>query len=815
MIQKLKQNWPILALAFAILIAFYPSILLGKIPLNGNQIVGFFSPWVYQKQAGYPAGVPFKPSIPDQLRIYYPYMQLTRQSYRLGQIPLWNPYNFAGNPHMAEWQSGAFYPLHIFLPLLPLALYWTIYQMLGLFLAGLFTYLYLRQLRLSQLASLFGGLTFSLSTFMFTWNTEVIPAPHSILWLPAMLLLVDKFLVKRQWRYWLMLIGSGVLSILSGYWQTTFYVLVVVGLYMLVRSLLVFPEGVKQKASSKLVLLLLLVFPAIAGLTAFHLLPTLELYQRSSRPTLNASPEIIADHKNFLLRTHQLATLLAPDFFGHPTTRNHFSYSRGFYYERALFVGVVPLMLLPLISLIKKNRSKKLLWFFAGLTIFAGSFAFDLPHSRWVFDAKIPLLSTGIANRILFIPAFFLSILAAFALQAWLKANAKNRRHQTIKTLFIGGLIFAILWLFLWQIAPILPFDPKSFPINWFNIARRNSIISTGVFLAAVVILLLGIWKKRFLAASALLLIAGSSLQNLYQFQKFTPFSEPRFTYPSHPAIKFLQDNAGINRYLGYNGVFLNYNFATYLNLFTVEGYDSLNDMRRSQLLFAAQENGKITNLLPRSVDVALSRNLTDDNVLRLMQLAGIKYLVDHPEFPDSLNKSSQPTLPEGKQKLVFTNDDWKIYEYTDAFPRAFLVGDYRVETDDQKTADFIFSPEINLRETVILAQEPEIGELKRDTSATVEVISYTPNKILFHTQSATSQILFLSDTYYPGWKAEIDGASTDVLQANYAFRAIPVPAGQHTIEMYYLPESFTNGLWLAAAAVTAIFLTTKFVKLK
>ena len=134
---KNKSWWPYLVILVVTLVAFYPAILQKKIPLNGNNLVSFFSPWTYQKWDGYPAGVPAKPGILDQLRIYYPYMRLTQESYRIGQIPLWNPYNFAGNPHMAEWQSGVLYPLHILLPLIPLPAYWTLYQMVGIFLAGL------------------------------------------------------------------------------------------------------------------------------------------------------------------------------------------------------------------------------------------------------------------------------------------------------------------------------------------------------------------------------------------------------------------------------------------------------------------------------------------------------------------------------------------------------------------------------------------------------------------------------------------------------------------------------------------------------
>lgn len=807
--QRLITHWPVWAIVAAVLVAFYPSVIFGKTPLNGNNLVAFFSPWIYQKWEGYPTGVPAKPGILDQLRIYYPYMRLTQESYRLGQLPLWNPYNFAGNPHMAEWQSGVFYPLHIFLPFLPLPVYWTLFQMTGFFLAALFTFWYLRNLKIGKLASLLSGLTYSFSTFMFTWNAEVVPTPHSILWLPAMLLCADKFLTEGKGKYWFFFLGSGVASILSGYWQTTLYVLSTAFLYGLVRSLWLFPQG-NGKPKTKSALLLVAAFPLMAGLTAFHLLPTAELYQRSSRPLINLRADLQEFIKGYLLKLHWLATLIVPDFFGNPSTRNTFSYSNGTYYEWSLFVGTLQIVILPFL-LFLKNRSLKLLAAgFVLLTVVAGSFSFDLTHARLVYDLKLPVLSTGIANRILFVPAFGLSVLAGFALHGWMSATEKERRRGTILTVLLGMVLFAGLWLFLWKWAPSVNVNTLRFPETWYRVSLRNSVIPTLTFIAGSGVLLVGVWKKRLLFLSALLLVGGATLQNIYQFEKFTPFTPQQFVYPSHSTTAFLQEKGGIDRYLGYNGTFMNYNFATQFQLYTIEGYDSLNDYRRAHLFASARSAGDLTTELSRSADVTLDQELGNSGVLRMMQLTGTKYLVDYPQFPDATDKSIKPTLPSDKERLVFEDGDWKIYEYLDAFPRAFLVGSYEVITDDQDLAWRLFDEDLNLRETVLLIEAPPGVMPQPDPGAFVEVARYTPNSIAFRTRAETDQLLFLSDTYYPGWKSTIDGKPTPVLMADYAFRAIPLPAGEHEVEMYYVPETFTNGLLIAGATILITFLIYK-----
>jgi len=795
----MKKNWQYLFLWLVVLLAFYP-IFQGKIPLNARNLVSFFSPWYYEKFAGFPVGVPAKPGMLDQLRLYYPYMRLTQEVYRHGELPLWNPYNFAGNPHMAEWQSGAFYPLHVLLPLLPLPVYWTLFQLMAFFLAGLFTYWYLLNLKIGKLAAIFGGTTFMFSEFMVTWNMEVVTAPHSILWLPLILLTVDRLVVRtkdegrRTKVWWLVGLGGLVMSILAGYWQTTLYVMLVTAIYIFYRI------WQKKLLLTSYSLLFLAWFPFALALTFFHLIPTNELLARSSREYINSQSRIQEILKGYLLPARHLVTLFAPDYFGHEATRNYFArVGGGWYYEHVIFVGTIPLLLtIAALAAKKKGKIRNDILFWLAVVVISASFSFKTPWAEAVFDYKIPVLSTGIANRILFMEAFGLSVLSAFGTS--LLVDSDNRK-RAIKIGLAGSLGIIVLFLNTMITKTSLgAADPAKDP-QLYLISLRNMALPSAVYFLSLVLLGTAIWKNSLIKIAIVGMILISLTQNIYQFRKFTAFSEKMFVYPVNPVIAWLQKNSGINRFIGYNGKFLGDNFATQFGIYSVEGYDSLNDYKRSVLLHSAVE-GRLDLDLPRSADVILGRNLENLRTIKLMKLFGIKYLVDHPEWLDAGPTADKKRLPDGSQRLVFENGDWKIWEFLDVFPRAFLAGKYEVIPDGEKLISRLYGDSFDPRQTILLNQEPgsEFSILP-DELAQVNILQYRPTKIVFETFSAFDQLLFLSDTWYPGWKAKLEnGRELKILTADYALRAVPVPAGDHTITMWYFPESFRTGL------ITALF---------
>jgi uncharacterized membrane protein YfhO len=103
-----------------------------------------------------------------------------------------------------------------------------------------------------------------------------------------------------------------------------------------------------------------------------------------------------------------------------------------------------------------------------------------------------------------------------------------------------------------------------------------------------------------------------------------------------------------------------------------------------------------------------------------------------------------------------------------------------------------------------MLTDAPEIAP-QPDSSAQAHINTYDFHHIVIETQSQFPQLLVLSDNYYPepaGWQAYVDNQPVKTYRANYAFRAVGVPAGSHQVEFRFHSRAFELGLWISLAAL-------------
>ena len=149
------------------------------------------------------------------------------------------------------------------------------------------------------------------------------------------------------------------------------------------------------------------------------------------------------------------------------------------------------------------------------------------------------------------------------------------------------------------------------------------------------------------------------------------------------------------------------------------------------------------------------------------------------------------------------------IYENKRALPRAFLVHGVDVTKSPEEALDRILDDSFDFRNRVVLEEEPpawfrEGGreDFSRDEARIVE---YSPNRIEVAVRTEVPAFLFLSDIYYPGWDSYIDGEITTTYRADYAFRAVAVPAGEHEVVMVFRPRSLMIGSFFSLASLLGL----------
>ncbi|HVY41184.1 MAG TPA: YfhO family protein [Polyangia bacterium] len=179
----------------------------------------------------------------------------------------------------------------------------------------------------------------------------------------------------------------------------------------------------------------------------------------------------------------------------------------------------------------------------------------------------------------------------------------------------------------------------------------------------------------------------------------------------------------------------------------------------------------------------------------KLMRMYDVKYLTSFWPFAPS------PQLtPIGVYGGAF------LYRNADLLPRAHLVGDVRIARDEQAALQVLTSDAFDPARSVLLAATPPGFQAGREAAGgTVDLVSYATNDAELQVRSPRPAILVFSDSYYPGWRADVDGRATTVYRANLTQRAVVVPAGEHRVRFRFAPTTVAVGATISLASVLAL----------
>lgn len=748
------KNGPLVGGLFLVILFFYPFLAKGLLPISADTIVGLYHPFRDITWDSLVNGVPFKNFlITDPVRQLYPWRFLAMSLLKVGELPLWNPYQFAGSPLLPNLQTAAFYPFNFFFFLLPFNFVWSLLIVLQSLLAFIFTFLFLKNLKLASFAAALGAICFSFSSFFISW-LEWGTVLHAALWLPLLLLAVDKFFVGKRRIIWVGVLTFGLcFSFFAGHLQTFFYGFLFFLAYFVYRA-----WQHRKKLKGKLFLFAgsLFVFLIV---TLPQSLITLGLILSSNR----GFDQDYLHQEGWFLPFKHLVTLVAPDFFGNPTTLNYWGDWN--YGELTVFVGTIPLFL-ALLAIVF-NRKKEVVFFGLGILL-ALSFALPTPWAKLPFLLNLPFISSAQPTRLIFLVVFCLSVLTAFGAEKLLE---NRKRFWLIPSVF---LLFACLWGLI-ILGPSL-FAGSDWTTN-LAVSQRNLILPTGLAIVFIGLIAVSIVFKEFFEDKLfrtifLVLLFGLICFDLFRFgRKFTPFVKEAWLFPTTETIEFLKEQKGSFRIMSVDNRILPPNFATYYRLEDVSGYDPLYLKSYAQLV-AAWQRGE-PNIEP---PFGFNRIITPTNFdSKMTDLLNVKYVL-------SLNE-----LESEKLELVFEEGQTKTYLNTEVFERAFMVSDFLVVESEQEAIEFLFAEGRDLKKIAVLQTDENLSgrDLTCDDQSIgrVEILDHQPGMVVLETESDCPGLMVLMDGYYPLWDVFIDGKQEKVYRTNYNFRGVFLPAGKHRVE--------------------------------
>jgi len=762
----IKKLLPFIVLIGVAIIFFYKYFIFGLIPFPGDLLMAEYQPFRSYSYEGYVAGsVPNKAQYFDSIREFYPWRTFTTAELKQGRLPLWNPHNFSGTPHLANFQTAVFYPPNLLYLILYQIDAWSLLIFLQPLLTSLFTYLFARKIGINLFGAILGSIAFSYSIYMNVW-LEFGVVGHTILWLPLILYSIELLIEKYSVRNFSLLTAAILFSLFAGHPLDFGIVFIFSSCYLVYK---VWETGWKNYLRYFSPFVLALVLGSI------QLIPTIKLLEQSTRSPF--SYEFLVN--NVLIQPSQLIMLLVPDFFGNPATRNYWANTS--YVGNTLSVGIVTIMFVLLAIIWRKKyfKSRHVVFFMitAAATLLLAT---RNPISLIIYKIQLPILSTIQPTKLLSIFAFSLTILAGFGVNVYMTYKDRLlQRHFPYISIVLVTLALVMLEAIL-----VRP--------EYRSIAFKQSILAICMSGLTLLLLMTSLqlnkYKKLVLVVLTILLIG----EQYYSFQKFNPFVSRAFIFPTAPVLEFLQQTTGINRVWGYGTAQIDSNIATQYGLYSADGFDALN-LKSYNEFIRTSEDGEINTSFThetRSVaEIKAGYGETDlpNNKyrLRVLDTLGVKYVLDRVENP-----KNNETFGTARFKPVWEDQaGWKVFENLQSAPRFFLTNKVLTYSSRDEFEKKFFADDFDPKTMVLVENNypaPQLCTNEELKNSTLLLEKYESTTIRFKVETACPVFLFLSDTFDSQWKATIGGQATTIYKTDYALRGLVVPYGNHSLEFNY-----------------------------
>ena len=674
------------------------------------------------------------------------------------ELPFWNPYSWAWSPLLADAQSGFWYPTN----LLQIAIMWIFFPhaqhlpvlipetmtLLHLPLAALGVFVLLRkEFKISGIAAFVAGLCWGFGVRM------VAEQNHPMQILQLSLLPWETLLLMRSWKSWRASIAFGILfgiSFFAGQPQTFFFF----AIFFLSFSM---AELVKRRGGPYWLqpLVNFAVAMAIAaGISAIQLLPTMELIGLSARQSLSYANAAVSG-----IHLGEWINFVIPKFFGeYPEFQFHRTpmvFDDAAYWEATFYWGILA-EVLAIFAVVSRWRVRKrsletvsrYLGFFVLFSLLALGYGMGSNFVlHWLFWKFVPFFNHIRApNRMIWLLWFMGTLLTGAAINDIVRDPTLLHRHRS----FLMWSAFIVLTICVASFSGLLDllFSPHHVREG------MRTMIAPSVLIAMLVAVYL--WALRFrriptlwIVPVAVLLISG----DLY----YRDIAWYRNTLNREDVVRSDSSTAFIQSFRKQHGA----------------------DHLRALELFPDSLRKEKANL---GMFLRLPIEYGDDTT----SLRDINPLFPQHGLPEISDSQKRMEIMGVTSTMVRDG----IYHFANPLPFLKLYSSWRVGSEE----NILDNPSFDFQKMIVLSEEPQYtpGVSKMPDTATLS--SYSENHMIIRASASQPSVLFINDLYYPAWQATVDGKQTKILRAFSSLRAVPVPAGVHTIEMKYESSAFEWG---------------------
>jgi hypothetical protein len=682
-------------------------------------------------------------------------------------FPLWNPFVYGGQPYLAILPGPVFYPSSVLYLLMPLyrAIGWTF--ALHTFLSGVFAYAAARAMRLDRMPAAVTGLAFMFTGFV----VSTLYGGHdgrmfAMVLIPLAFTLLERGLESGRSRWF---VGLGLvvaLQIFTPHIQLMYYSSLALSLYAALRiGQQVRSEG--PRVALPRVALWATAFAVAALVGAAQLLPTVQILDVAVRGGAGESGYAFAS--SWALPIQEASALVLPDLIG----------SLGTYWGSNPFklhteyLGAVPAAL-ALIALTTIRRDSRVL--FLAITA-AVCLLFALGAATPVHRLSyylLPFVKQFRAPSMMLGPAALM--IALLAGLGWQHVLDRSREGESLRWAWVIGLAAPLLLL-----GAAAALSPEGllrwartawFPAGW---DRTPAVDPVGALRANGWFLLVGVAAvlagarvvstrkvPEWTVVLLLLVLVADGWRVNGRYLRTVPEAA---VFPSDTVIEHLESTLEAGERVFPPGGMTGYGPSE----LSVHRIPTVTGIQKFRLEWYERFTGGLS-----------MQNLATIGALGLLDVA---YIVAGP----GVSSESLELRAQGERGFA--------YRVVPDVPHAFFPRAVEAVPDTAEALRRILSADPLFLAVVEGDTAPAAGE------GEARIVRYDPNEVVLEVDATRGGLLFLSEVYYPAWRAWVDDEPVDVLRTNTAFRGVVVPAGRHSVRMRYSAAEFRAGFMVSGLA--------------